>query len=371
MKLAIIRRRYTPYGGAERFIERISNELRLHDVNTTIVAERWNAPTEHEPKLLEVRTSGLSRASRFQSFAKAIQSVISEHKFDIVQSHERLLGADIYRLGDGVHQAWINRLSRQGSRWLGMRYKYDPFHTAVLSMERKMAADPRLRYVANSELVSEEIQDILQVPAERITLIPNGVNTQYFSPPTPEDRRAERIKSGLPKDAFVVGFVGSGFERKGLFQLIKSLQFLPDTFLLCCGKDREHGRLINDIASSDISKRVFYLGAVTDVKPLLWSSDVFALPSLYDPSSNAVLEALSCGLPVTTTKDVGTANKIVSTESGIICTRDPESIAEKINFFKDATRRTIYASNARALAKQFDQERVMKEWLFFYNKFFL
>ncbi|MFM8677622.1 MAG: glycosyltransferase, partial [Burkholderiaceae bacterium] len=128
MRLAIIRRRYNPYGGAERFIERLIPRLAQRNIDTTILTEQWEKKSA-EAKVIAVPVSGMSRAARFRSFNSQVTAQLAQQSaqgsgFDLIQSHERILGADIYRLGDGVHAAWVSRMQKESSGlrafWLGM-----------------------------------------------------------------------------------------------------------------------------------------------------------------------------------------------------------------------------------------------------------
>jgi glycosyltransferase involved in cell wall biosynthesis len=87
---------------------------------------------------------------------------------------------------------------------------------------------------------------------------------------------------------------------------------------------------------------------------------VFCLPSLYDPSSNAVLEAFTSGLPLVTTANVGTGTEINQWGAGKICLRDPVSIADAIKSTID--HQAIMSKLARLLAEKFSQEEVIREW---------
>ncbi len=371
MKLAIIRRRYTPYGGAERFIERIARRLMERGVDTTILAEQWEAKNDASASLQVVRaaSSGWSRVARFRSFEQAVGKVLRTHSFDLVQSHERLMGADVYRAGDGVHAAWIRRRLREVGKWKARWLQRDAYHRAAMEMEKKMAADLHLHFVANSGLVASELREMLDISAQRITVIPNGVDTARFAPPGESVRHVARAQFHLPQDAPVVAFVGSGFARKGAFHLVEALRWLPDVFLLICGHDKNRHALEALVKKNHWQSRVKILGGAEDVRPVLHAADVFALPSLYDPSPNAALEALGCGLPIITTADTGLAQEIVAAKAGTICERDAASLASQIEaLFANRTQHSIMASSARELAMKFDQEKIVSEWLDFYQR---
>lgn len=377
MRLAIIRRRYNPYGGAERFIERLIPKLAERGIDTTIIAQQWQS----EPiatAVITVPAWGISRRTKFQSFQNAVTDALKQcakdgNGFDLVQSHERITGVDIFRLGDGVHAAWLDRLRKtiSGLRalWLGM----DSFHNAVIAAERAMARDPNLHFVANSSLVAKEVNDYLQVPQERITLIPNGVDTKNFYPATDSQRQAAQEKLALTlglrigPQTLVVAVVGSGFERKGIFHLIQACAKLQDVVLLICGKDKKSDKATALIRKLDAENRIALTGPLQDVRPLLWAANVFTLPSLYDPSSNAVLEALSCGLPVLVTQDVGMAWEITDADAGLICERSVASLLRALRKCQDSERLRKMAYHARAFALRYDQDQIIDQWIDFYQ----
>jgi len=377
MRLAIIRRRYNPFGGAERFIERLIPRLAQRNIDTTILTEQWEQNSA-EAKVIAVPVSGMSRAARFRSFNSQVTAQLAQQSaqgsgFDLIQSHERILGADIYRLGDGVHAAWVSRMQKESSGlralWLGM----DSFHRAVMQTESAMARDPNLHFVANSSLVQQELEDLLAVPEDRITLIPNGVDTQRFAPAMPSQKASARDElaqaTGLviAPESLVVAVVGSGFSRKGIFLLIEACARLKECVLLICGKDKESGKTQSLIARLGAADRIALTGPLEDVRPLLWAADVFSLPSLYDPSSNAVLEALSCGVPVIVTRDVGMAWEITDADAGLICERSVASLMQALRKCEDADRLRKMAYQARAFALRYDQGLIIEQWLNFYQ----
>jgi UDP-glucose:(heptosyl)LPS alpha-1,3-glucosyltransferase len=377
MRLAIIRRRYNPYGGAERFIERLIPKLAQQGIDSTILTEYW---VNHDSgaSVITVPVSGIGRTARFRSFSTRVRAQLAQqsaqgNRFDLIQSHERLLGIDIYRLGDGIHAAWVKRLQQESSGlralWLGL----DSFHRAVMQTEVAMARDPNLHFVANSSLVQQELQDLLAVPKDRITLIPNGVDTQRFAPANASQKESARLQlaqtTGLTiaPDAFVIAAVGSGFSRKGMFLLIEACARLKECILLICGKDKESAKARSLIARLGAADRIALTGPLDDVRPLLWAADLFSLPSLYDPSSNAVLEALSCGLPVVITQDVGMAWEITDAGAGLICERSVASLMQALRKCEDADRLRKMAYQARAFALRYDQGLIIEQWLNFYQ----
>src|SRR5215471_4753153 len=140
MRLAIIRQRYTPYGGAERFVEAALEALLERGVAISLYTRAWPQTKLQliEPILCD--PPYLGRLWRDWSFARSVCRTIAGRPPELVQSHERLLCCDVYRAGDGVHQVWLEERLRDAStvaRWL---VEWNPYHRYVLAMERQLFA---------------------------------------------------------------------------------------------------------------------------------------------------------------------------------------------------------------------------------------
>jgi UDP-glucose:(heptosyl)LPS alpha-1,3-glucosyltransferase len=120
--------------------------------------------------------------------------------------------------------------------------------------------------------------------------------------------------------------VGSGFARKGLPYLLQACRCLTDNqaFLWVVGKDRlgNYQALAQRLG---VAPRVKFWGPRAEVAPFYQAADLLALPTLYDPCSNAVLEALGCGCPVITTTANGAAEFITMGVNGEVIAR-PDDI---------------------------------------------
>jgi UDP-glucose:(heptosyl)LPS alpha-1,3-glucosyltransferase len=368
VKLAIIRRRYAPHGGAERFIETGAREFANAGIEVSLIAESWTSFGGDSFRRITVPGGGLTRASRLAHFQHAIADIVAREGFDLVQTHERLLTADIFRAGDGVHAAWVARQAAERGGLRGAIMRLDPLHRLVIDTERRMARETDMIFVANSALVAREIAEWLTVPASRIRTIENGVDLAAFHVATDAERQAARARFGIGPDEPVVAFVGSGFERKGAFRLVEALaQPAARPFhALIAGADRHLKALQARVVALGLAARVRILGGVADPRSVYRAADVFALPSLYDPMPNAALEALACGLPVVTTADAGIAEAVAEAKAGTIATRDPQSIAEGLTVV--AGQRAAMSSAARALARRFDLNAATARWLALYRE---
>ena len=152
-----------------------------------------------------------------------------------------------------------------------------------------------------------------------VTVFP-PVDTSRFVP-SPERRSAARARLGLPPDALVVGTVGNRNPSKGHEQLARAAALLRardvDVHVRVLGaRSPVHERSMREVDAQ--VRRLGLEGHMTftdpgeDVELLLPALDVFALTSVprSEGAPTAIVEAMSCGLPVVTT-DVGAASELV------------------------------------------------------------
>lgn len=369
MRLAIIRKRFDPHGGAERFILTAAGALISAGESVTVIAEDWAGGDAPGLERRLVARGGFTRAGRNRHFQKAVGDLIAAGGFDLVQSHERLVGADIFRAGDGVHAAWVDRLGRERGPLGALALRFDPMHRLVMDTERRMVADGRTLFVANSELVADELRAWLKVPEQRLRVIENGVDLVRFRPANAEEKAGARQNFGLPDDAPVIAFVGSGFERKGAFKLVEALRApsLAGAHLLIAGRDRKAKALAERVARLGLTDRVRLLGGLDDVRPVFAAADLFALPSLYDPMPNAALEAIAAGLPAVVTPYTGIAAHIAATGAGAVASRNADDLAAALaTVIADLPAR---AGKALTLAPRFDLTAATNRWRDLYREY--
>lgn len=370
MKIAIIRRKFNPFGGAEQFILRAIQGLKSKKIDISVIAESWNlskaSSNQKDFDFIKASSSGKTRTAKFKSFSKAVHQILESKKFDLVQSHERITGVDIYRLGDGIHASWVKRYARESSWLRRLWLKIDPYHRAIIRTERAMAADENLTFVANSSLVEKEIKEWYRVPEHRVVLIENGIDTQQFLPTSSQEKKINKINLGLNPDLPVILFVGSGFSRKGARELIDATNEEPLFQLLIIGHDKKITSLKKYVQRLKNNLKIRILGPQHDVKKYLASADIFCLPSSYDSFPNAALEALCYGLPIVITDAVGLAESVKQEKAGAICVKEAKSIATAINHCWENL--GAYSENALRLSKRYDISIANKKWLALYNQ---
>jgi glycosyltransferase involved in cell wall biosynthesis len=166
--------------------------------------------------------------------------------------------------------------------------------------------------IANSPILKERCVDY-GLPPARVQVFPNGVSEAHFYP---RERGAARRQCGLPAERPIVAFVGQFIERKGAGRVLEAIRPHPEVgaIFLGYGPQRPSGA------------QVLFEGAVPheDVPVWLSAADMLVLPTLDEGCSNAVLEALFCGLPVVTS-DLPFNRAIVDEEVAVLV--DPRDVS--------------------------------------------
>lgn len=321
MKLALVRQKYTPFGGAERFVERALAALEEQGVAVTLIARKWQSNERRNGIVCD--PFYLGRLWRDAGFARCVRRAIEGGGFDLVQSHERIPGCNLFRAGDGAHAAWL-ALRRQHEGLLGRLWlRLSPWHNYVLAAEAKMFRHPDLKAViCISRMVKNDIIRHYGVDESKLHVIYNGLDLDDFHPGLAARYRVDlRQRLDIPGDAPVFVYVGSGFARKGVASLVDAASRMrnKEAHFWIVGKDKRIQRYQRQAESAGVARRFHFLGGQRDVRPWLGAADAFVLPTLYEPLSNAVLEALASGLPAVVTTTCGAAELIQSGQNGYVC----------------------------------------------------
>ncbi len=323
MRIALLRQRAGGPGGAETTLQHLAKGLAAAGHAVTVYAAQ---PTPEARQVLSPEIGYVpvpvwgGKTGRLLTYALNTRRLLQEAGPQLVFSLERTLFQQIYRAGDGCHREWLDRRTPFLSPPARALQYLSPFHRVLLALERRLFADPGLmRVIANSRQVKEEIIRHYRVNPEKIAVIYNGLDRQRFRP-LPEPRRAALCsRLGAPAQAPLILFAGSGFARKGLAYLIDALAGLKNKaaalWVVGKGKAAAYQRQVQRLG---LSGRVRFWGPQADLAPFYQAATVLALPTIYDPCSNVVLEALGCGLPVITTAANGAGEFLTPGENGEI-----------------------------------------------------
>lgn len=290
-------------------------------------------------------------------FADELEQIRPQLQCDVLFSLERVWSCDVYRAGDGVHRAWLARRSKfevplkQFVRGISRK------HRELSQLEESLFGKRKAgRVIAASQMVVSEIKDLYQYPEGNIDIVRNGVPLDRFKF-DPDLREKSRAESDLKEDHVALLFAGSGWERKGLLFAIEAMGLCKNKNmrLLVAGRG-DASRYQTTRLRFWREDPVKFLGEVTDLGPVYAAADIFILPTIYDPFSNACLEALASGLPVITTRSNGFSEIIDDRVHGSIVDSAANLIGlrDAIRFWSDSRRREAARAVNVERASQYD-----------------
>jgi UDP-glucose:(heptosyl)LPS alpha-1,3-glucosyltransferase len=321
MKIALIRRRYSPHGGAENYVDRLAQKLLALGHEVHLFGAEW----PRRPGLVLHPLPLFPGPGLFKLlyFNRKVEKAVDRKAFEVIQSFEKTACQDIYRAGEGCHREWLWQRKKYEPFHKRMGAAINPFHWLTLALERRLfeRSDTRF-FIANSQRGRQEILTHYRTPPEKIKVIYNAVEFPSESAAPAEAVRREREER-------ILLFVGSGFRRKGLYFLLGALPAVlkeVQVRLIVVGEG-DQGKAARLAARLGVGRQVSFIGPVKDPGSYYRGADVFVLPSLYEPFSNACLEAMSLGLPVVTTEMNGASEALLSGENGVVV-RDPADLKD-------------------------------------------
>jgi len=366
MRIALISRRFDATGGGtERDLLSTARILAAAGHQVTIYADEVRSRCG-DLRVRRVGTLPLGRALRFLSFGLRVALVARREGAEMVMSFARALNADIMRSGGGAHASYSRAARQWQSPIMSASMRLSPYHRAQIALERVSFKSRKvLCAIAVSELVRHDLVKTFTLPPSKVVTLYNGVDLRRFAPNS--DRflaRKIRGELGIAEDASAIAFIGHGFARKGLSFLVEAWPLVDSrACLVVAGADRAAAAYRRRATQLGIGHRVIFVGPRDDIDRLFAAVDAVALPSLFEPFGNVVMEAMAAGLPALCSKQTGAAELIPRGLRELVI-EDPtniEDLARRVNLLLrlrgDASRLV------RETAEQYTWERYGTELL--------
>lgn len=348
---------YPLVGGYERAAERLAVELVKVGHAVTVLTERRDPRLPHTQMLNGVRVKRIWCVYRpgWHSITSIISFLVylifQGRQFDVLHVHQyghhvaiavaarRLLGKPVVlKLTSTTTQGIGAAIGGKGAK----RRLFAKLHRTVSGLIATSAA-----------AVEEAVR--FGIPRERIRMIPNGIDTEVYAPCNPRDRTILKQRMGYrrPVTVLYTARLASAKNPIGLLQAWNHIhRELSDCELVLVGDGPLRQELVEQIANLGLSDSVQLVGYQQDVVPWYQAADVFVLPSHHEGLSNSFLEALSCGLPVVSTRVSGSTDVFSEADVGeLVEVGDMAGFAKAIRrLLTNPERRTLCGVRARQYA---------------------
>jgi glycosyltransferase involved in cell wall biosynthesis len=233
----------------------------------------------------------------------------------------------------------------------------------------RRAVLPRLRKTVVISRVLEQIAARhYRVPQDRLTYIPNAIDTARF---TPADGRDARAALGVPAARLLVGAVARLKPEKDLGLLIRAVPHLLDLdpHVVIVGDGSERAQLQRLASDCGVAERVTFAGSSRETWRLYPAFDLFALTSRTEQAPLTVLEAMACGLPVVATA-VGDLPSMLpdGAAAGVLAEPTPQGIARSVRGLANRARRLeIGAANRAHVERTYSLPRMVAQYAALYR----
>jgi glycosyltransferase involved in cell wall biosynthesis len=214
--------------------------------------------------------------------------------------------------------------------------------------------------IALSPDIARWIIEHFDVPADRVSVIPNAVDVAAFPPRDAAARQALRSSLGLDDNTFVLGYLGALSTEKRPMLAVEAVAALPDAHLLLAGDGPLRAEL-EEAAAALAPGRIHLLGAVRRPAEMLSAIDALLLPSQTEGMPASLIEAALVGAPVVATA-VGAVPELVA-ELGcgtVVPADDPSAFVQAVRDFRPAD---YDMATARDTAAQYDIAAVVDRWV--------
>lgn len=325
-------------GGSERFLRNLVSRLpsphyRITVVQLTQARGAWKdttLPAGIQHVQMRSLPTGAVYGPRGWRALRSLRRLVRRERFDIVQSqHEKsdLFNALLPRIQGTVHisnrrDMGFNKSSRLRLLFRLLNRRFD----CIVA-----PAQPILGGLAREESLA----------VERMLWIPNGVDAERFRPQAAAARRDSRRTLGLAEKTVAFGCIASLTPVKCHDDLLAAFarlhRQLPQAQLLLIGDGPLRAQVARQIGALGLGGAVRLVGNLANIETVLPALDVAVLASSTEGMSNAILEAMACGLPVVATAVGGNLELVQHQVSGLLVpAREPDRLADALRTLAQA-----------------------------------
>ncbi len=242
---------------------------------------------------------------------------------------------------------WLRFSEFKKRNWIMLR---------VISLIEKIAYNLADLVILPTEEDKKFVVSTFNISKEKIKILPNHIDTDFFKP----------LSTSKEKNSIIA--VARLEKQKNIVSLIQAVSYMDTVKLIILGDGSQRKELEN--FAKEKGANVEFKGNIPQERlpKELNKSELFVLPSLYEGSPKALLEAMAMGLPCIGTNVAGIKDVLVHKENGYLCNIDANSICEAIkNLMADKKLQIIIGQNARkTIEDKFSFKKICEEELSYY-----
>ena len=318
------------FAGTERHMFDLARGLIAEGVEASIASPTPSALKDHADaagiRHVAIQKNGLvDRAA-----VAALSAMLKSGEIDVVHAHNgrtmlsSALAVTVARKGTAVatqHFLEPDHATKKGPK------------AAMFALAHHWVSARLSRYIAISEAVRESMLHRNEAPANKITVVPNGMHPIDRAKLAPSSDLRQLL--GVPDDEVMILCAARLEREKDVTSLITAMQSavrtMPRVRCLIAGQGSLQSALQAQIDTLGLAGNVALLGFRKDILSLINACDLFILPSLAEPFGLVLLEAMALGKPVIATDAGGPREIVVNGSSGILTPpSDPSSLASAI-----------------------------------------
>lgn len=299
--------------------------------------------------------------SKTFSFFKAVADLIRRERFDVVHIHAERAN---FVYGIIARMAGVPKVVRT-------IHSVFPFR-GNLRFQRMLQRAVMRAFGITQVSVGQNVQRVEKRHfLNRTRVIANWYDSDHFRPPSISEREDARSVLGISQEARVITSVGNCSPVKNHPALIEALAALKDERVCYLHVGREDEKASERALSQQLQldHKIRFLGYLKDPRRILWASDVFVMPSLYEGVSIAAVEALATGLACVFTKVDGLKGILPDDKAIFYSDNDPaalsQAIVQAVRYSEEGD--TYRLTTSKKIKMKYSKERGALEYLALYQ----
>lgn len=383
--LMVIERFFPLVGGAETQCFQLSSALVKKGIKVVVVTKKWIRETPKEEisqNNFRIVRLGLPGGGRLRDYWAGfslaffiLRSARSFNLFYINGGLANIFGSTAILLGKIFGKKVIAKVETPGELFFsGPEALVNKSFVHPLIKIRLFFAKKADIFIAQTPKIKRQLLKF-GVREERIEMITNSVDTEFFRPPSLKEKSHLRKKWGLPLNRVIVMFCGRLVKRKGLKYVLdawgKGLS--SKACLVIVGSGENQPDSVEFVLKRQVKDRrlenVIFLGSKNreEVAELLKTADIFIYPSIHpEGTALSVLEAMATGLAVVVSNIGGLNDVVTDREDGLLFPPNNSNAIEKtlLGLINNQEERERLGKKARKKVKEeYSVDRVVKDYI--------